>query len=86
MEAKLQAVSSKNIYSEQGLEPLILSSLAQVFQALIVSSNCKPGSAQPHALLPIKDHKYLESKTLQTLPSVLLVKLNFSSFLTQFKK
>src|SRR5262245_31548575 len=45
-EARLQALSSKCMYSEQGLEALIRAVLAHVCQALIVVSNCIPGS--PH--------------------------------------
>ena len=37
IDAKLHAVSSKNMYSEQGLEPRICPSSGQVCQALIVS-------------------------------------------------
>src|SRR5512136_2622351 len=46
MLAKLQAVSSRNIYSLQGLLALIRPLLGHVFQRLIVVSYCTPGS--PH--------------------------------------
>jgi ribonucleoside-diphosphate reductase alpha chain len=49
MDAKLQAVSSKNIYSEHGFEASILPPSGQVCHSLIVVSYCKPGSAQAHA-------------------------------------
>ncbi len=48
-EARLQAVSSRNMYSEHGLEALIRPSLGQVCHSLIVVSYCSPGSAQAHA-------------------------------------
>src|SRR5512133_1303167 len=48
-EARLQAVSSRNIYSEQGFEARIGPSLGQVCHSLIVSWNWKPGSAQAQA-------------------------------------
>ena len=48
-EAKLQAVSSKNIYSEHGLDALIRPDWGHVCHSLMVVSNCKPGSAQDHA-------------------------------------
>ena len=36
---RLQAVSSRNMYSEQGLEPLILPPSGQVCHSLMVVSN-----------------------------------------------
>ncbi len=45
-EARLHAVSSRNMYSEQGLLALILAEFGQVCQSLMVVSNCMPGS--PH--------------------------------------
>src|SRR5208282_6685389 len=45
-DARLQAVSSRNMYSEQGLEALIRSVALQVCQRLMVVSYCMPGS--PH--------------------------------------
>src|ERR1700733_8023208 len=54
---KLQAESSTNIYSEQGLDELIGAVLGQVCQCWIVSSYCTPGSPQsqvPSAILSIK--------------------------------
>src|ERR1700733_677532 len=48
-EARLQAVSSRNIYSEQGLEALMRAVLLQVCQRFTVESYCIPGSPQCHA-------------------------------------
>ena len=45
-EARLQAVSSRNMYSEQGLEALMRAVALQVCQRLTVESYCMPGS--PH--------------------------------------
>src|SRR5271170_7401001 len=45
-EARLQAVSSRNMYSEHGLEALMRAVLLEVCQRLIVVSYCMPGS--PH--------------------------------------
>src|SRR5579863_5504019 len=45
-DARLQAVSSRNIYSEQGLEALMRAVFLQVCQRLMVVSYCMPGS--PH--------------------------------------
>src|SRR5580700_12094880 len=49
MLARLQAVSSRNMYSEHGFEALIRPEFGQVFQRLIVVSYCTPGSPQPQA-------------------------------------
>src|SRR5580658_408087 len=54
MLARLQAVSSRNMYSEQGLLALIRPEFGQVCQRLIVVSYCTPGSPQyqaPSAIL-----------------------------------
>src|SRR3569623_661 len=54
MLAKLQAVSSRNMYSEHGFEALIRPEVGQVCQRLIVVSYCTPGSPQyqaPSAIL-----------------------------------
>src|SRR3972149_80631 len=45
-EARLQAVSSRNMYSEQGLEALMRPLALEVCQRLTVVSYCIPGS--PH--------------------------------------
>src|SRR5688572_26621464 len=49
MDARLQAVSSRNMYSEHGLDALILPPSGQVCHSFIVVSNCTPGSAHAHA-------------------------------------
>src|SRR5919197_1484111 len=53
IEARLQAVSSRNMYSEHGFEPLIGPDAGQVCQSLTVVWNCRPGSAQAQAALAI---------------------------------
>src|ERR1700685_3746903 len=45
-EARLQAESSRNMYSEQGLEALMRAVFLEVCQRLMVVSYCMPGS--PH--------------------------------------
>src|SRR5580698_8442971 len=52
-DARLQAVSSRNMYSEQGFEALMRSVALQVCQRLIVESYCIPGSPHCHADLAI---------------------------------
>src|SRR3989344_5671995 len=79
MEAKLQAVLSKNIYSEQGLDAFILPFSGQVCHSLIVVSYCTPGSAHCHAAKAIFCQMSLALTVLWTLPSVLLVKSQFLS-------
>src|ERR1044071_5288624 len=56
-EARLQAVSSRNMYSEQGFEALMRPSAGQVCHSLVIVSNCSPGSAQAHAEALICSHK-----------------------------
>ena len=45
-DARLQAVSSRNMYSQHGLHALMRAVFGQVCQSLMVVSNCMPGS--PH--------------------------------------
>jgi len=47
--ARLQAESSRNMYSEQGLEALMRPEFGQVCQRLIVLSYWTPGSPQAQA-------------------------------------
>src|SRR5258708_29511098 len=47
-DARLQAVSSRNIYSEHGLEALMRAVVLQVCQRFTVVSYCMPGSPQCH--------------------------------------
>ena len=48
-DARLQAESSRNMYSEHGLDALMRSVFGHVCQALMVVSNCMPGSPQSQA-------------------------------------
>src|SRR5215211_2027280 len=50
---RLQAESSRNMYSEQGFDALMRAVFGQVCQRLIVVSYCTPGSAQAQALSAI---------------------------------
>src|SRR5580704_9050489 len=47
--ARLQAVSSKNIYSEHGLDARISPDALQVCQSFMVVLKCRPGSALAQA-------------------------------------
>src|SRR5690554_5992553 len=66
---RLQAVSSRNMYSLHGLLALIRPELGQVCQLLIVVSYCTPGSPQCHAQSAIRSSI---SRAWYTGPSVLL--------------
>ena len=50
IDARLQAESSRNMYSEHGLLALMRAVVEQVCQSLTVVSNCMPGS--PHTQVP----------------------------------
>src|SRR5215467_5485138 len=69
-EAKLHAVSSRNMYSEQGLEALIRPSSGQVCHSLMVVSYCVPGSAQIQAAQAIWSQRSRAFMILETLPSI----------------
>src|ERR1700681_3504768 len=49
MDARLQAVSSRNMYSEHGFEALMRAVPLQVCQRFTVVSYCMPGSPHCHA-------------------------------------
>ena len=63
-EARLHAVSSRNMYSEHGLEARIGPDAGQVCQSLMVVWNWMPGSADSQAASPIVSHS---SRALQRL-------------------
>src|SRR5690606_37938896 len=69
-DARLQAVTSRNMYYEQGLLALIRPSAGQVCHSLIVVSNCTPGSAHAHAENATFSHRSAASTRLWTRPSV----------------
>src|SRR4029077_8913757 len=52
-EARLHAVSSRNMYSEHGLDARIGPDAGQVCQSFTVVWNCRPGSALAHAAVAI---------------------------------
>src|SRR5512145_1933254 len=67
-DARLHAVSSRNMYSEQGLLALMRPSFGQVCHSLIVVSNCNPGSAEAHAAYEILSHNCLAFSVSATVP------------------
>src|ERR1051326_4917660 len=68
IDARLQAVSSRNMYSEHGFEPTIGPDAGQVCQSLTVVWNCRPGSAQAQAAWPIFSHSSRALSVLAILP------------------
>src|SRR3981189_835058 len=67
-EARLQAVSSRNMYSEHGLEARIAPEAGQVCQSLTVVWNCRPGAAQAQAAWPIFSPRSRAFTVLAILP------------------
>src|SRR4029078_10758263 len=78
-EARLQAVSSRNMYSEQGFDALIGPAAGQVCQSLMVVWNWMPGSAQAQAAWPICSHSSLAFKVLATAPFLRKVRFQLAS-------
>ena len=56
-EARLHAVSSRNMYSEHGFDARIGPDFGQVCQSLMVVWNWMPGSAEAQAAWPICSHR-----------------------------
>src|SRR6476620_7952483 len=69
-EARLHAVSSRNMYSEHGLEARIGPDAGHVCQSLIVVWNCRPGSAEAQAADAILSHKARALRVSATLPGL----------------
>ncbi len=67
-DARLQAVSSRNIYSEHGLEARIGPPAGQVCQSLTVVWNWMPGSAQAQAANEILSHSSVAFSTFAGVP------------------
>ena len=74
------------MYSEQGLEARIGPSAGQVCQALMVSWNCTPGSAQAQAARPIFSQRSRALTVFATLPSVRRVRAQSPSSRTALRK
>src|SRR5882724_6735617 len=70
IEARLQAVSSRNMYSEHGFEARIGPDAGQVCQSFTVVWNCRPGSAHAQAAWPIFSHNSRALTVLAILPAL----------------
>src|SRR6202012_5922883 len=68
-EARLQAVSSRNMYSLHGLEARISPPAGQVCQSLMLVWNWMPGSAQDQAAREIFSHNSRAFTVLATFPA-----------------
>src|SRR3954452_10090738 len=67
-EVRLQAVSSRNMYSEHGFEARIGPPAGQVCQSFIVELKCRRGSAEAQAAWPIFSHSSRAGSVFFTLP------------------
>src|SRR5207248_111747 len=85
MEARLQAVSSRNMYSEHGLEARIGPDAGQVCQSLMVEWNCRPGSALAQAAKPIFSHSARAFTVRAILPVVRQVRSHSASASTALR-
>src|SRR4051812_7096941 len=68
-DARLQAESSRNMYSEQGLEALIRAVFFEVCHLLMVVSNCMPGSPQRQVASAMRPSRSRASNFSQDLRS-----------------
>src|SRR5918999_3989083 len=85
-DARLHAVSSRNMYSEHGLDALIRPEAGQVCHSLMVVSYCTPGSAEAQAARAIWSHKARAGRAFATLPSVRRVSCHSRSSPTRSRK
>src|SRR5213079_2222732 len=70
IDARLHAVSSRNMYSEHGLDARIGPDAGQVCQSFTVVWYCRPGSAQAQAAWPIFSHNSRAFTVLAILPGL----------------
>src|SRR6478736_4616189 len=85
-DARLQAVSSRNMYSEQGFEARIGPETGQVCQSLMVVWNWMPGSAEAQAAWPIFSHRSRALSVFTVLPERRALSAQSSSASTALRK
>ncbi len=85
-DARLHAVSSRNMYSEHGLDALIRPEFGQVCHSLIVVSYCTPGSALAQAACEMPSQSWRAGMVLAIRPSVRLVSCHSRSSTTRSRK
>src|SRR6266545_5371995 len=76
IDARLQALSSIDMYSEHGLDALIRPVFGSVCQELIVVSYWTPGSAQRHAASAMSRSSSRASTVSTTVPSTRAVRFH----------
>src|SRR3954468_9221521 len=81
-EARLQAESSRNMYSEQGLLALIRAVFLEVCHLLMVVSHCMPGSQQRQVASAMRPSRSRARKRSMDLLSFTLRVKNSSSLST----
>src|ERR1700733_178043 len=69
-DARLHAVSSRNMYSEHGFDALIGPDTGQVCQSLMVVWYCRPGSADAQAAQEIFSHRWRAFTVSAILPGL----------------
>src|SRR5690242_18034248 len=77
IDARLHAVSSRNMYSEHGFDALIFPEFGQVCHLLIVESYWTPGSAHDHAASAAWRQRSFASNVSQTSPVVRMIVCHF---------
>src|ERR1700732_253969 len=85
-DARLQAVSSRNMYSEQGLDARISPEAWQVCQSFMVVLKCRPGSAEAQAAWPIFSQRSLALSVLVTFLLVRPIRFQSPSVSTARRK
>ncbi len=75
-DARLHALSSMLMYSEQGLDALIRPVFGSVCQLLMIVSYWTPGSAHSHAAAAMSRRRARASTVWTTVPSVRAVRLH----------
>src|ERR1700709_1451842 len=85
-EARLQAVSSRNMYSEHGLEARMSPDDLQVCQSFMVVLKCRPGSAEAQAAWPIFSQRSRASSVLAIFLLVRLIRFHLPSVSTARRK
>ena len=85
IEAKLHAVLSKNMYSEQGFDALMRPPSGHVCHSLMVLSYCTPGSAQAQAAKAISCHSFSAEIDFTTSPLIRPIKSQLSPFSNALK-
>src|SRR6201986_3173084 len=85
-EARLHAVSSRNMYSEHGLDARMSPDALQVCQSFMEVLKCRPGSAEAQAAWPIFSQRSRGFGVLVTCLLVRPIRFQSPSFSTARKK